>query len=278
VKELPRGGFTDVGLHTGGEARPTAGPLVFSALRQILEDQEALDESFSADLLFKKILAYFGLYVISELVKEFDNKALKTLESNRPDILLEHAFNILQSSSLRASFVSDEGLNMGYFVEWSEELRGMIMEKASQASAGYSKQFHLPSSDLEIRGQLNNFSFNIPSPYSPNQNSSLSASEIHKNESQNLGWLGLPESNSPDDVYQWVSDSVSPAKQDALLSMLVLRRVEGLMWTYAKKLPEMEQSRLDSLAKVVDDYREVLNSFKNSTVCPPLSLAQLKSR
>lgn len=275
VEELPRGGFTDVGLHTGGEPCSTSGPLVLFALRQILLDYEAHDESISSDSLFKKIVSYFGLFVSSTMVNEYDRKAC---ESNSPDVLLEYAFHILRSSSLIAAAASDDGLDMSFFVEWSRDLRHDITKLASEASIDYCEQYRLPSSDQEIRGHHENFSFNLPPPYSPAKDGSLSESEIRKKESQNLGWLNLPRTNCLKDIHTWTRDSVSPAKQDILLSMLAMRKIEALMWSYAKDLPVLEQQELDWLASLVDDYREICHIFKSHGKSSNLSSAQLKSR
>eukprot|EP00956_Cyclotella_meneghiniana_P007276 scaffold9913_cov36-Cyclotella_meneghiniana.AAC.15 len=276
VEELPRGGFTDVGIHTGGEPCNTSGPLVLSALRQILQDYEAQNESISSDSLFKKILSYFGLFISSKIVEKYDKKAPR--KSNSPDVLLEYAFHILRSSSLIAAAASDDGLDMSYFVEWSQDLRDIITKLASEASIGYSEQYRLPSSDQEIRGHHENFSFNVPSPYCPTGDGSLSQSEIHKKESDNLGWINLPRTNGLEDTHTWSKDSVAAAKQDILLSMLVMRKIEALMWSYAKDLPIMKQQELNSLASLVDHYREVLHYLKTGGRSSNLSLAQLKSR
>jgi hypothetical protein len=116
VEQLPRGGFTDVGLHTGGEPRSTAGPLVFSALKQALQDYERrFDGSISSELLFQKIVAYFGLYICHTLIEQYESEKQCPPLSNAPDILLEHTLHIIQSSASIAALASDNGLDMGFF-------------------------------------------------------------------------------------------------------------------------------------------------------------------
>lgn len=280
VEVLPRGGFTDVGLHTGGESRSTAGPLVFSALNQVLQDYESqFDGSISSDSLFRKISAYFGLYISETLIDQYENERCSPPLSNAPDIRLEHAFHIIQSSALFAARASDDGLNMGFFVEWSKEIRKDIIDHASKASSEYSEQFRLSTNNADMRGTHEKFTFNIPLPYSPAKDNSFSESEIHKKESQNLGWLNLPAANSFEGIYTWVKDSVSAAKLDAVLSMMVLKKVEGFMWGHAKQGPSsMNQDELEMLASIVDNYREVLNIFMGNGESSFLSSAQLRSR
>jgi hypothetical protein len=271
--------MTDVGLHTGGVQRSTAGPLVFSLLHQILQDLEAkCDGSFSSESLFKKIVSYFGLHVTDMMIEYYDQKGNNIPRSNAPDILLEHAFHILRLASLKAAPASDDGLDMSFFVERSDDLRQRIMTRAKAASAKYSEQFKLPKTDADIRGRIESFSFNVPPPCPIVNNSALSASEIYMNESKNLGWLYVVDEKGLKEIHQWVKESTPSAKQNAILSMLVLKAVEKLIWDYAEKLPVMEESELDVLASVVDDYREVLNNFKVSKMYSTLSLVQLKSR
>lgn len=282
VEELPRGGFTDVGLHTGGESRSTAGPLVFSTLHQALLDYEAHhDESISSDLLFNKIISYFGLYICHALVEKCDTKVSSSPKSNAPDILLEYAFHILQSASLKASALSDKGLDMTSFRDWSKDIRKSVIDRAARSSSEFSKQFVLPD-DEAIRGTYDNFAFEIPPPYSPAKDSSPSESEIYTRELENLGWFNLSMSDdSLEDIRQWVKgmkESAPHSKDGTARSLFVLRKVEGLMWGYANDLPVMEQGKLDSLASIVDDYREILNNFHCSGKGSILSAAQLKSR
>ena len=303
VEELPRGGFTDVGLHTGGEPRSTSGSLVFSALNQALVDHED-QHGISSDSLFKKILCYFGLFLSRAIINDEHAPKAKTPKSNAPkrDLgqafhamiidentpkaeipqsnapkhVFEQAFHIIKISTLRAAAASDEGIDMSLFVKCSKNLCRDIMDLSSQASAKYSEQFCLPKVGAEIRGSYQNFSFNIHRPYSPAKCNSLSESRIYKNESENLVWHNFPVSNGLRDIHDWVKNSATTARRDTFLSFLVLRKVERLMWNYAKKIPSMEYSELKMLVGIIDQYRTVL--FKCINQISSLSFAQLRSR
>lgn len=198
--------------------------------------------------------------------------------SNAPDILLEHAFHILQSTSTKAARFSDDGLNMRFFVERLRHLKQEIVSHASRASAEYSKQFKLAQNDVEIRGSYDNFSFNLPLPYSAAKDGVLSPSEIHQKELQNLGVLSISDKNGLRDIQQWVKKTVSTANHDSLLAILLFKTVERLMWTYAKNLPVLDEDELEFVASIVDDYRRVLNKFEDGGKYLSLSLVQIKSR
>lgn len=278
---VPRGGMTDVGLHTGHQQkRDTSPPLVFYSLRQALNDRESQFEGVSSDGLFKKTAVYFALYVSEVTIQQYKGKESSIdLKTNAPDILLEHAFRVLRAASIKAAEFSLEGLDMSNFADCSKEIHAIIVKEASSQSELYSRLFELPQSDKEIRGQFENYNFHVPARYSPAKDCALSESEICKNTHRNLGWLStVSGGKSLEDLGKWVEKSRSTSSRDVLLSMLVLKTVEGVMWNYAKTLPVMKQNELETLASIVDKYREVLHNFKVAEKYKPLSLVQLKSR
>ena len=268
--QAPRGGWTDVGMHTGGqESRPTAWPVVTSALCQLLT-------SSSSTKLFEKIIAYFGLYVCEEILRQHEEEEEPT--NGFPHVLLEHAFRILRSSSLKAAALSDEEFDMSCFCSWSKSIHTSLMAQASLQAKIYSKMYELPTGDDEIRGTNKNCSFDLPLPHSPSASSVLNESKIREYISKNVGWLSVLEGKSLVDVNNWVQKAMCKTSSDSILSMLVLRTIEGIMWGYSKDMPTMEQSQLEMLVSIIDNYREILHNVIKSNMYKPLSLAQLKSR
>jgi hypothetical protein len=282
--QSPRGGWTDVGMHTGGqETRPTAWPLVTSSLYQLMNDCET-SIHLSIDKFFKKVMAYFGLYMCEGKIEQHE-KTVTSKPTNAPDVLLDRAFRILQSSSIVAAAVSDEGVDrdMSYFLTWSKSIRDRITAKASLLSNLFSEKYELPQSDTDIVGTFKNFCFNVPAKYSP-AHGTLSESEIRKLTEQNIGWTQVLVCNhledvNLEDVNEWVKKSMmSIPSRDSLFRVLVLRTVEGVMWDYARNMPVMTPEELQILTTIVDNYREVLHSLKQSQEYKPLSLVELKSR
>ena len=280
--QTPRGGFTDCGLHTGDQyKRDTAPSLVFYSLNQALLDCDV--ECGASDVLFKKIVVYFGLYMSRETLRHYKrgSSSKSGLITSAPDDLLEYAFYILRTTSIKAAALSDEGIDMSCFLRLSKTTRGDIEKEASSHSNLYSKLYEMPGSDCEMRGTYKNFSFDLPSPYNPSNDSSLSESEIYNKTVRNLGWLPvLKEGKSLREVDSWVKKTISDntSRQDPLPLMLVLKTVEGVMWEYAKSVPTMKQDELETLVSIVDNYREVLHNLKRSRKYKPLSIVQLRSR
>ncbi|KAL3776347.1 hypothetical protein ACHAW5_003521 [Stephanodiscus triporus] len=279
-EQLPRGGWTDVGMHTGGqETRPTAWPLVTSSLYQRMINCE-ISIRLSIDKFFPKIVAYFGLYMCEKKIEEYERTVTPKPSSNAPDVLLVRAFRILQSASMVAAALSDEGVDdMSHFLTWSKSIRCQIMEKTSSQSNLFSKRFELPQSDADIVGTFKNFSFNVPDKYSPASDGTSSESQVRVLTEKNIGWTRILIGNGLEDVDEWVKKAMlSTPSRDSLCRMLVLKTVECVMWDYAKKMPVMTQAELQMLAAIVDNYREVLHTLKESHEYKPISLVELKSR
>ena len=271
-------------MHTGGqEKRPTAWPLVTSLLYQLMNNCET-SFHLSIDKFFKKVMAYFGLYMCEGKIEQYERTVTSKPRSNAPDVLLDRAFRILQSSSIVAAALSDEGVDrdMSHFLTWSKSIRGRIRVSSSSQSNLFSKQYELSQSDTAIVGTFKNFSFNIPAKYSP-ADGTLSESEIRKLTEQNIGWTRVLVGNRLEDVDEWVKKSMlSIPSQDSLFRMLVLKTVESIMWDYAMNLPimtpVMTPEELQILTTIIDNYREVLHSLKQSQEYKTLSLVELKSR
>ena len=70
--ELPRGGFTDVGLHTGGEKRDTCFPLVNFVFQFMINNQS--DIGFEQNISFDALEAHFYMYLLEMMVIEFGDK------------------------------------------------------------------------------------------------------------------------------------------------------------------------------------------------------------
>lgn len=77
LKLSPRGGFTDVGLHTGGEARDTEEPLIMSLLHFALFSAEP--ELELPGLVFERALGEYRLCVVSRALDALRDAASKTV-------------------------------------------------------------------------------------------------------------------------------------------------------------------------------------------------------
>ena len=280
-QQLPRGGFSDVGLHTGGQQRDTAWPLVCSSLHEVLLRAEGIDTG--PGLLMKKMMAYLGLFACEESILHYA-KTVKPSKptSNAPDELLEHAFRILRSASIKAAALSDEGLDMKHFIDWSESIRDANIDEALSRSAVYSQSYSIPKTDADTLA-YENFRFKIPPPYFPSKDNALGSAKIHDKIHANSGWTHLFDGQTLSDIEQWLRNRNIPvtmlSSQADSSSFVALRAVERFMLGLAMDLTrETSQVELDRLLFVVDHYRDILHAFKSSENCQYIPAAELKSR
>ena len=275
--QTPRGGFTDVGLHTGGQERDTAWPLVCAAFFQVLRNHAS---GFSPDVLFSKIVAYFGLYVTQVTIEQYkENNASIKNDSNAPNVLLDFGYRILRSASLKASSLSDEGLEMNHFVVWSVNLRDEILQEASIRSSLYSKSFELPDTNEGIWGTYRDYRLKIPIKDPSIKDTVVRKSVIHKLTVENLRWVNVLDEKSLAKMSMWVKKEQSKAKHDSLKSILVLKTIENAMWDCAKDLSKtLGQEQLEHVSSIIDSYRSVLHDFMSSSTHLHLSTVELRSR
>ncbi|KAL7472894.1 hypothetical protein ACHAXS_014340 [Conticribra weissflogii] len=272
----PRGGFTDVGLHTGGEKRDTAWPLVFSILRQLLYTTSS---NGSPEYFSSKISAYFGLYVAKVTLDQYlgDKGSFREV-SNAPHKLLDFAYRILQSAARKASMLADDGIDMVHFRVWSKELRDSILFESSDQSSKFSKQFVIPDTYDAVKGKIEDFKIQLPKESRLSKDDVLSETMIHGLEVKNLGAIGIPNLLSLEGVATWATSNSSKAKSQ-LESIHFMRTVENLVWDYAEDFSKtLAIDQLEQLASLVDQYRSVLHHFIRNKECSGLSIVGLRSR
>ncbi|KAG7675177.1 hypothetical protein KSW81_002679 [Nannochloris sp. 'desiccata'] len=119
----PRGGFTDVGLHTGGEARNTAWPLFKESLKTILQ-YSSVYQSPSAEL-FECILAHFHLWLLNRQV------ALLTPQ-NATQLMVNATMKMLELSSNAAAELIDHGFVLGQAEDSCQKARMQLEAIALQ--------------------------------------------------------------------------------------------------------------------------------------------------
>ncbi|EJK67911.1 hypothetical protein THAOC_10982 [Thalassiosira oceanica] len=272
--QQPRGGFTDVGLHTGGQKLDTAWPLVHASLHELLKNR--LRHRFDVDDLAKKVEVYFGAFCSQTLINKFIGTTIKPT-TNAPHVLLESAYRILQTTSTKAVKLSDDGVDMADFLALTKSLTSTIKKESSRSANQYSQIFVLPRTDEEVDGQLENHVIDVPPPFNPSKLGHLSEDELQQKITSNSGWVHVAENlNRLEDVFNWLKNGTL---SDDTSRLNVLRAVESFVFELARDLQaRLEELDCDRLVFVVDKYRDSLEGLKKTSCLEPLSRAVLKSR
>ena len=144
-KTLPRGGFTDVGLHTGGSRRYTAWPLVRAVLQKLLESKDC-------HRFYRIVMAQFKLFCI------------KTSDMNDLDTVME----MLQETALEGLTLSDPALkyDIKIFEDSCARIRAEVDRKCSEQGKAFALKFVMANLQ-EIVLSFRNIVLPVPSESSP---------------------------------------------------------------------------------------------------------------
>ena len=139
MKKVPKGGFTDVGLHTGGIKRNTSWPLVLSIFQWAFSQGTTLH--VQGDVQFEKIMTYFHVKVMENYMDEsgINGGAVAVGRGSKVDT----AFWILRHAAFQAAFLADNGHDMTLICERTEMARSSMEQTASKFDNMKSEQFML---------------------------------------------------------------------------------------------------------------------------------------
>jgi len=286
----PRGGFTDVGLHTGGHRRNTAWPLVRSVIYHILEGASHLP-------LFWRSMAELKLWITERVV------ALAQQQASHPMSLfnasMSSAKQMLQATVLESNALAEREM---IAIEARCVLAGLHLDQAVQSRADESAESNsLPlvsRTDVPTRCPR----LQVPAKTLPaHVSSSLEAAR--KLACANLGWLPAPPSCAPSDwaaLSKWLDHPrLQPNEvvrsSNLAAALLVLRSVEAFVFRVAISefatssglrspgvhagMHSIAQSgHAPSIGQVVDKYRYVASAFRTLKAASSLSAVELDSR
>ena len=112
---LPEGGFTDVGLHTGGRERDTCFPLVRSVFEWSLKQNRSNASTSYATkhLYFAVVMAHFHIFILDVQDLTYTRGMLNKNILQR-DGKANARFSIIKIAACNASDLSDDGHNMNF--------------------------------------------------------------------------------------------------------------------------------------------------------------------
>ena len=284
---LPKGGFTDVGLHTGGIPRDTAWPLARETCRVLLAIHCSCTEaSTHPEELWAQALAHFDLWILKRQVAAVKPRLL------RQDILTG-TMQILDCAAAKGSLlvqsgqISDEACNA--FLEGCCTARNLLDNAAAKRALRKAQAFTLePGTVTEMCGSdcCHPPLGKTPAAMMPRATSS-GLKEARARAQKNLGALPVLQafSSAFKDAKsamctwkEWAASNGKVAPQLALRSLeeeLFRRAAEGI------SRHTIQISEMDDLAEAVDMYREILSSLMGKLAVErsmPMLSVELRSR
>eukprot|EP01045_Picozoa_sp_COSAG04_P020639 COSAG04_NODE_2132_length_4728_cov_2.884424_3_plen_861_part_01 len=269
----PRGGFTDVGLHTGGTARNTTWPLARAVFQIMMEDKDQHE-------LYRRTVAQLQLWLIEHSLSSLSPEELTIGQVNTTMQMLAA---VVQEAELLAD-ENPEDVSMDAFGARCAvvrfELQSLVYEKAHAAASKFT---------LRGDGDFTGRDFNLSLPDVPAPSGTGSGIDaLREAAEQNLGWLPSPlndDASWHDIARQLDQLDQLDREQHAEAALLAFADVERLFFLRAETILaddgdgfEPDEDDVVIIEHLVEKYRTVMNKFKDSPDGRLLLQVELTSR
>ena len=245
TQELSKGGFTDVGLHTGGLLRDTIFALVRSVFHNILEcNQDCSRTKINFDVLMVEF--YFYLTNIIILQKDITS--------------VDMSFLMFQRCALEAAPLADDGYNIHSLRVRLQELKDTLYSTVSAEEQEKCRQSLLNTEIYSHRPP----SLSIPDRVCPIQGEVKSDDEIQKLIRENIGNLRpLRDPSNIQEAYSWANELVNEYTKNPTSSVYFLRQVEKVFWNLGRERLSADEplpiSDLKLVYSLVQRYKHILH-------------------
>ncbi|GAB4822814.1 hypothetical protein N2152v2_009860 [Parachlorella kessleri] len=283
VDQLPKGGFTDVGLHTGGQARDTAWPLVCQVFKVALQ-HVASCQQVTAPELYLTAEAHLHLWLLQ-----------RQLPLLRPEVadstVLNAAIQMLGSTASLAAGLAKLGYEVGHFEAACSAARKAVDSAATQRAQQTGATYTLPALEGP-ESQCGPASWRCPRGTVPSAGNvrieGNSRDEAIRREERNLGTLPLATGAFQAGHMSFAAllrllQTQELQRSDDIAAQHALCSVEQELFARAASGSFASEAALDepdvaALAAVVDAYRTVLHKFQESPSSDSRMAVDLRSR
>lgn len=271
----PRGGFTDVGLHTGGEVRNTSWPLILAVVQELFYSNNC--NSFHRLFLSRMYLCLVESSVRNLLHNsgKYNRKVFSNIINNNMQLLVnigEEAASI--GDHLWIKYGMDELEARSVCVRF--ELETVVQRRAQY----FSKLFLIqPLSEHILKGR--NPRVYVPDVEKLDIYVSNSIEDVEKRVYENSGWLPQPVSfgGNWSSLESWMSRK-KWEHEDCLRTMgIFCVTVERFFFEQVcDGINPVGTVSLDRIDRIVEKYRTVVNRLFSSTDSVGLLSTEMKSR
>lgn len=266
---VPVGGFTDVGVHTGGQKRDTCFALVRSLLNWLLDQAEHQPKASS----FSVVLAHFYLYILEKNAHEyiclFQRSGLQEKKKLiQRDDYIPAIFHMMECCARLAHELNDDMHHDLY--EYHDKLND-IQQKIEEVFKQWDVKSKQHTTIKKTKdGQIELKNHRCPEITRP-MKLELSASSTNGNElselvSENLCSFSMISSKDLNIVSKWAKERKNSCISSSSSILIFLRQVEEYIWGLTEMYFEeaLPKDSIDSLTSLVDSYREVLHHINDS--------------
>ncbi|PRW58669.1 hypothetical protein C2E21_2704 [Chlorella sorokiniana] len=279
---LPQGGFTDVGLHTGGLPRDTAWPLVREAVQAMLSHAPACRGCATPDL-FQLAEAHLHLWLMQRQVA-----LLQADTATAP--VINAAMLMLGVVASRAAALAQRGHSVQHFEAACTAARAAIEAAQAARVQAAAEAERLPPLDGSS-SPCGPGSWRLPCgtlpPLSSPQRDGGGQSAAEERQGRNLGCLPLL-ADAPNGQQPSFAELLAVLRSSQLQGggdlkaqhalCLVERALFGRVASGSQAAGGLGEQEVAALVEVVEDYRTVLHAFQASPASHARMQADLRSR
>jgi hypothetical protein len=271
----PRGGFTDVGLHTGGYERNTSWALIRAVLQALLEEQSLFYRHAMAQLALwlceASVAALLAENTADAPYRQAIDKCMQMLSVavQAGSRLADEQIHIRGGDHLKDDMAAFEARSV--YVRW--QLEQLVLRRASEKAL----EFELPRLDKNYQ-PCRNIALSPPPQTVPERPPDGLVAARAKAEA-NLGWLpdpGVATCNIVD-LLSWLRDErLKPSVHGVEAKLVALEAVEHWFYQHAPKLMASDTESYEkdeaqskqfvaTVEQVVDMYRNVASAFQTES-------------
>ena len=250
---LPIGGFTDVGLHTGGQKRDTCYSLASSVFKFLFKTNS-----------FDPVMAHFHMHLLEKMILEIDvidTGFAKQENLIAPNPKINFIFHSLKHLSLICAHLSENDYQLQDFYDKMKAFRVKINMSLKKFDSANLEKNSLAGSKF----QPYNPSIELPAFRPPQTAEQMTPEALQGLIEENIGQFLSP---SPKDNIErsvlWATKMKGEIKQSNTKLFIFLRRIESVFWHISEQNFEtspLSISVIDGIMSLVDDYRAAVHIY-----------------
>ena len=257
---LPKGGFTDNGLHTGGNPHNTSFALARSLWHWCTKQTGDVGST-----VFRRMMTYLDLRIAEDwlrVVEELDGKP------GEIRIYLDWAQCILAAASFKFCDLDAERFDIVVLRDYARDLHDKIDKMIENVEQLEAKRYSLSnvSSQFEGRNKFRNLVLNLNSE-APRPRSTQTLDEKRAQATRNIGMVPVFQDTSVFNVQKlcdWVDSPTLRCSSHLEDARLVVATVEDAFWKRAENGLEiniLNEVEVNTLLQLVHRYRNVVNTL-----------------
>lgn len=272
---LPKGGFTDVGLHTGGRARNTRWPLFVAVLHHLLDSKQANNLFHRVMFQLPLRLAERSTFCLTKTTSSDSNQdeLSKSIGTDTNSVMqtLRHVAQKAESCAQLDSFKGEFVLSEARCIRIRHELDEAVMSHAKYISDRYEL-----ARPLRKNIQYKHLTVLLPAelPPSADAEEKKSVNDVAR-ENTTFTPIPLPVDCVWEEMARWTNDFMPKCSGNYVMRMILCNAIEDFFF---RKMMNVENVAPNTVEKVMDMYRKVARHLQTCSESKAMLRGELLSK